>query len=80
MSELKEKAPKHWRKLHDKVYEQAQDDEGYYHSAISDFKSKSKLSFQIDHIVPMSRGGKTTLDNLQLLTRKENAKKSDKLD
>ncbi|MBM7558118.1 DEAD/DEAH box helicase family protein [Halanaerobacter jeridensis] len=77
MSELRKKAPKHFRKLHNAVYARAKDEEGYYNSAISDFRSKSKLPFQIDHIIPMSKGGKTTLDNLQLLTKKENAKKSD---
>jgi 5-methylcytosine-specific restriction protein A len=33
----------------------------------------------IDHIVPISRGGKTTLDNLQLLCASCNAKKSNKI-
>ena len=79
MSELKEKAPKDWRKLHDAVYERAKDKEGYYTCAISSFKSKSKVPFQIDHIIPISKGGLTTLDNLQLLTRHENAKKGDKV-
>ena len=78
MSDLRKYCPKYWKKLSDKVYEYAKDEEGYYHSALSGFKSKSKLKFQIDHIKPMSKGGKTVLDNLQLLTRSENAKKGDK--
>lgn len=76
MSEIKKKNPMYWRKLNDSVYEKYQDEEGYYHSAEGDYKSKSKFKFQIDHIIPISKRGKTTLDNLQLLTRKENAKKS----
>ncbi|MCK8825786.1 DEAD/DEAH box helicase family protein [Fuchsiella alkaliacetigena] len=79
MSELREKAPKYWRNLHNAVYEKAKDEEGYYNSAISDFRSKSKIPFQIDHIIPISKGGETTLDNLQLLTKRENAKKSNKV-
>lgn len=78
MSDLRKYCPKYWKKLSDKVYEHAKDEEGYYHSAISDIKSKSKLKFQIDHIKPMSQGGKTVLDNLQILTRSENAKKGAK--
>ena len=76
MSEIEKKNPIYWRELHDAVYEKFQDEEGYYHSADGDFKSKSKFNFEIDHIKPISKGGKTNLDNLQLLTRKENAKKS----
>ncbi|MFW5794870.1 MAG: DEAD/DEAH box helicase family protein [Bacillota bacterium] len=79
MSEIKNKNPKYWRKLNDAVYEKYQDENGYYHSAEGNFKSKSKFKFQIDHIKPISKGGKTVLDNLQLLTRKENAKKSNKI-
>lgn len=52
---------------------------GYFFSAESGYRSKNRLDFQIDHIQPMSQGGKTTLDNLQLLTRKENGTKGDKL-
>jgi len=76
MSEIEKKNPKYWRELHDAVYEKHQDEDGYYHSAEGEFKSKSKFNFQIDHIKPISKGGKTTLDNLQLLTKNENAKKS----
>jgi superfamily II DNA or RNA helicase len=76
MSEIEKKNPIYWRELHDAVYEKFQDEEGYYHSADGDFKSKSKFNFEIDHIKPISKGGKTNLSNLQLLTKKENRKKS----
>jgi hypothetical protein len=75
MTEIEKKNPKYWRELYDAIYEKHQDEDRYYHSAEGDFKSKSKFKFQIDHIVPISKSGKTTLDNLQLLTRKQNAKK-----
>ena len=78
MSELRDYVPKYWKKLSDKVFEKYKDDDGFYFSAKSDFKSKSKLNFQIDHIIPLSKGGLTKLDNLQLLTRKENVDKGDK--
>ncbi|WP_442943308.1 HNH endonuclease signature motif containing protein [Nostoc sp.] len=34
-----------------------------------------RKDFQIHHIKPMSQGGFTTIDNLQLLTRKAHAEK-----
>ena len=37
---------RYWRKLHDEVYRKYQDEEGYYVSAISDYRSKSKRYFQ----------------------------------
>ncbi|PWB50651.1 MAG: hypothetical protein C3F06_11295 [Candidatus Methanoperedenaceae archaeon] len=79
MSELREKYPIYWRKLRDAVFEKYQDENGFYTCVISGKKSKNKLNFQIDHIIPMSKGGLTTLDNLQILTRKENAMKGNKL-
>ena len=38
------------------------------------------LSFQIDHVIPISKGGSDTLDNLVASHRKCNRSKSDKLD
>lgn len=80
MSELRECCPEYWKNLSDSVFEKFKDTEGYYFSAMSGFKSKSKLRFQIDHKIPLSKGGLTKLSNLQLLTREENALKGDKLD
>jgi superfamily II DNA or RNA helicase len=65
----------YWRQLTNAVYEKFQDKDGFYFSAKSGFKSKAKIVFQIDHIEPMSQGGLTVLDNLQLLTRRENGEK-----
>jgi 5-methylcytosine-specific restriction endonuclease McrA len=38
-----------------------------------------RIPMEIDHIIPKSKGGKAKLDNLQLLCRKCNRKKKDKL-
>ncbi|MCC5911656.1 MAG: tetratricopeptide repeat protein [Clostridiaceae bacterium] len=78
LHQLKEVNYNAWEKLVKQVYEGAQDEEGYYHSAISDFKSKHRRDFQIDHIQPMADGGRTEIENLQLLTTWENRKKGTK--
>ncbi|MGH4140872.1 tetratricopeptide repeat protein [Clostridium sp.] len=78
--EIKEKDINYWRSLVNAVYNNAKDSEGYYHCAISDFKSKNKVNFQIDHIHPMSRGGLSIPSNLQLLAIWINIDKGNKID
>lgn len=75
MAEIREQNPEYWKWLRDQVYNKYKDEEGFYFSAESGYRSKNKLDFQIDHIKPMKDGGLTSLDNLQLLTRQENAVK-----
>ena len=77
LGEIRRRFPAIWEKLRDAIFAKFQSDDGYYFSAESGHRSKSRLDFQIDHIKPMSKGGKTTLDNLQLLTRQENGIKGD---
>jgi 5-methylcytosine-specific restriction endonuclease McrA len=78
MADIRRIYPVFWKYLSDKVYQKHTDVDGFFVSATKDYKSKRKLDFQIDHIIPLSQGGKTTLENLQLLTRGENAKKGAK--
>jgi ATP-dependent helicase IRC3 len=73
MGEIREQNPRYWKWLSDQVYQKHQDEEGYYYSAEGDYRSKNKLDFQLDHITAISKGGLTTFENLQLLTRKQNA-------
>ncbi|MCL2049796.1 MAG: exonuclease domain-containing protein [Defluviitaleaceae bacterium] len=75
---IRQKFPELGEKLRTAVLEKYTDSEGYYFSAESGYRSKNKLDFQIDHINPMSNGGATVLENLQLLRRDENAKKGAK--
>lgn len=72
LAEIRRLDEKYWRKLRDDVFEKYKDNEGNYYSATGLYKNTSKWFFQIDHIKPISKGGKTVLDNLQLLTRWEN--------
>jgi superfamily II DNA or RNA helicase len=73
--DIREHNPEYAKWLSDEVYKKFTDDDGFYYCASSGYRSKNKLDFQIDHIKPMSNGGLTVLENLQLLTRRENAKK-----
>ena len=38
-----------------------------------------EIGLQVDHIIPINKGGKTVLSNLQVLCSKCNGRKSDKL-
>lgn len=78
LQQLREQDPTYEKYLRDAVFKKYTDNEGFYFSAESGYKSKNKLDFQIDHIKPMHNGGLTVLENLQLLTRSENAKKGNK--
>lgn len=75
MQEIREIKPEYWKWLSDSVYMKHTDQDGFFVSATKDHKSKSKLDFQIDHIISRHKGGFTKLDNLQILTRIENAMK-----
>ena len=73
--DLRQVNPAYERWLRNEVFKKFTDKDGYYFSAESGYRSKNKLIFQIDHIKPMHNGGLTVLENLQLLTRAENAVK-----
>lgn len=76
--EIRQRFPELGEKIRDDVFKKFTDSDGFYFSAQSGYKSRSKLDFQIDHIMPMAKGGKTVLENLQLLKRSENMQKADK--
>jgi 5-methylcytosine-specific restriction endonuclease McrA len=47
--------------------------------AIREFYKNRPPGYEVDHIIPISRGGLHTLENLQYLPVRENRKKSNKL-
>jgi hypothetical protein len=47
--------------------------------AIKEFYENCPKGYEVDHIIPISKGGLHTLDNLQYLTASENRKKSNKI-
>lgn len=78
LHELREKDPTYEKWLRDEVFTKFTDADGFFFSAESGYKSRNKLDFQVDHIKSMHNGGLTIFENLQLLTRSENAKKGNR--
>ena len=48
-------------------------------AAMREFYAQCPEGYEVDHIIPISKGGLHTLDNLQYLTITENRRKSNKL-
>ncbi|MCM1258194.1 MAG: HNH endonuclease [Roseburia sp.] len=71
-----EHEPASGRKLKDEVFK-ASEENGKYKCVYCGLTSPLRKDFQIDHIKPMSKGGLTVKENLQLLCRKCNWIKSD---
>ncbi|WP_373838227.1 DEAD/DEAH box helicase family protein [Methanospirillum sp.] len=78
LTQIRKINPEKWRELHNHVFKGAMDTQGFFHCKNCDHNSKNKLDFQIDHINPISKGGKSIKENLQLLCRKCNMLKADK--
>jgi 5-methylcytosine-specific restriction endonuclease McrA len=76
--EIEKVRPDYARRLKEDVYSKAIDTDGNYCCAECGKKSATKALFQIDHIVPMSKGGLSVIHNLQLLCRVCNLKKGDR--
>ena len=77
LHKIMERDPYYGQKLKGTVFESAYEN-GVYRCKYCGMTSPNKADFQIDHIVPMSKGGKTVIGNLQLLCRKCNGTKGDK--
>lgn len=77
LMEVREHDPELERQLRDTAFEKSLDTEGMYHCASCGKASKHRIYFQVDHIIPLNKGGKTKEDNLQILCRHCNGKKGD---
>lgn len=64
--------------LRDSTFEKYTDKEGNHCCALCGFKDRSRASFHVDHIIAMNNGGKSVVENLQILCRSCNCRKSDK--
>lgn len=71
--------PAYGLELKENVFEKSKDSDGYYVCACCGYKSGTREYLQIDHIKPMSKGGLTVADNLQVLCRNCNMRKGDKI-
>jgi len=47
--------------------------------AIQQFYLNCPMGYEVDHIIPISKGGAHSLENLQYLTKQENRRKSNKI-
>ena len=79
LCEIGKVAPEVEKELRDKAFERARNSKGLYECAACKMTSHNRIPFQIDHIIPLNKGGKTISENLQVLCRKCNASKSDKV-
>ena len=79
LQQIRERDPVYGEKLRNTVFNAALEN-GFYKCKRCGMTSANKKDFQIDHIVPISKGGKTVLKNLQLLCRKCNWIKSDHIE
>lgn len=69
--------PEYEKELRDKAFESAKTLDGMYACACCKKKYPNRIMLQVDHIVPMNKGGKTVSDNLQILCRFCNGEKGD---
>ncbi len=65
------------KELRDHAYEKSKNANGEYQCACCEKKDRSRIFFQVDHIIPMNKGGKSIPENLQILCRVCNGRKGD---
>ena len=70
--------PDYEKYLRDETFKKYTDEAGNYHCACCGFTDRSRASFHVDHIIAMNNGGKSVVENLQILCRSCNYRKSDK--
>lgn len=75
--EIGKVAPAREKELRDSAFEKSRGKDGLYRCACCGVSDRSRVFFQVDHIIPMNRGGKSIPENLQILCRKCNGGKGD---
>ncbi len=76
--QIGEVSPELEKKLCDGAFEKSRNAAGEYQCACCGAADRSRVFFQVDHIVPMNKGGKSIPENLQILCRKCNGAKGDR--
>lgn len=69
--------PQREKELRDGAFDKAQTPQGTYRCACCGMEAASRVPFQVDHILPMNKGGKSAPENLQILCRSCNGRKGD---
>lgn len=78
LQKIIEMYPKYGIELREEIYSKSRDEEGYYVCAECGERFPTRTFLQIDHIIPMAKGGLTVAENLQVLCRSCNMIKGDK--
>ena len=78
LAQILDTEPAEYFKIRKIVYAAATNHDGFIACAHCQWKGKMRRKFEIDHIVPMSRGGLTTSNNLQVLCKSCHIKKTGK--
>ncbi len=73
-----ERYPRYGISLRERIFKTAKNENGKYVCACCGRTFDTRRYLQIDHIVPMAKGGRTVPENLQVLCRTCNMRKSDK--
>lgn len=76
--EIGEVSPETEKVLRDGAFEKSKNAAGEYQCACCGTTGCSRVLFQVDHIIPINKGGKSVPENLQILCRKCNGAKGDK--
>lgn len=69
--------PQREKALRDGAFAKARTSRDTYRCACCGMEAASRIPFQVDHILPMNRGGKSVPENLQILCRSCNGRKGD---
>lgn len=78
LQKIIEMYPKYGMELKECVFEKSRNEDGDYVCAECGEVFRTREFLQIDHMIPMAKGGLTVQDNLQVLCRTCNMRKSDK--
>lgn len=78
LSKIGKTNPKYEKELRDNAFAKSKNKHGEYQCAVCGRTDKTRVLFQVDHIIPMNKGGKTVPENLQILCRECNGTKSDR--
>ena len=76
--EIGELEPELEKKLREGAFTKARTPRGTYRCACCGIEAASQIPFQVDHIRPMNKGGRSVPENLQILCRSCNGRKGDR--